>query len=100
SLHYAKIKQWLSWSLRLMPTNHHSNKIDAKKNWLYRNSVEHYLTAQNSSYFITGTPNPTIADICIAYTLKQFTDYSQWISSSSSSTNNKHHIIAWFDNLT
>ncbi|CAH8642692.1 unnamed protein product [Schistosoma rodhaini] len=90
-LQYCQIKQWLSWSIRILSLNH---KIDSKKYSIYRKLVENYLL-NNIALYLIGTNKPTIADIIVAYTLIQYTDHSEWISFN----NNKQHIVVWFDKL-
>ncbi|TNN08963.1 Valine--tRNA ligase [Schistosoma japonicum] len=90
-LQRSKVKQWLSWSIRMIPSN--ENKlIDSKKYWIYRKSVENNLA--HNPYFLTGTTYPTVADVSVAYTLTRYTDYSQWICSSD-----KEYIVKWFNKL-
>ncbi|VDP29588.1 unnamed protein product [Schistosoma mattheei] len=90
-LQYCKIKQWLSWSIKLLSFNH---KIDSKQYSIYREMVENYLTYYKS-YYLTGTNYPTIADISVAYTLTQYIDYNEWINLN----NNKQYVVIWFDKL-
>ncbi|CAH8607015.1 Valine--tRNA ligase, variant 2 [Schistosoma haematobium] len=90
-LQYCKIKQWLSWSIKLLSFN---NKIDSKQYSIYREMVENYLTYYKS-YYLTGTNYPTIADISVAYTLTQYIDYNEWINLN----NNKQYVVIWFDKL-
>ncbi|VDO80105.1 unnamed protein product [Schistosoma margrebowiei] len=89
-LQYCKIKQWLSWSIKLLSFN---NKINSKQYSIYREMVENYLTYYKS-FYLTGTNYPTIADISVAYTLTQYIDYNEWIN-----LNNKQYVVIWFEKL-
>ncbi|CAH8866827.1 unnamed protein product [Trichobilharzia szidati] len=95
ALQRAKVKQWLSWSIRLLPASSTNNedKIDSKKACAYRKTVENYL-ANDHLLFLTGTNQPTIADIAVAYTLTQYKDYHHWISSNANRST-----IEWLNRL-